>query len=311
MGCDEFETNSIPNTGCAHDFHEAVTVITPATCLAQGSGTIECTLCPVTLPQTIPVTAHIFGEYAETIPAECEHDGEEEAYCTTPTCTAHNTRIIPALGHDFPNTWTERTAATATTNGLEYRICTRADCTVEETRSILATGVTPSPSPTPRPSTGGSTGGLIGRQVQATPVPSATPVPPNTADDTHEYIHHFILQIGGNTILDLNGNSPDIVMDVPPMIVNGRTLVPLRFLANALGAQVSWNEATRDVTIINGDRILVIPIGETTPELTALGMEVPAQIIDGRTMVPLRFIAEFFGAEVTWNAETRTVEIVY
>ncbi|MDR0273059.1 MAG: copper amine oxidase N-terminal domain-containing protein, partial [Clostridiales bacterium] len=57
-------------------------------------------------------------------------------------------------------------------------------------------------------------------------------------------------------------------------------------------------------------RVLVIPIGETTAELSALGMDVPAQIIDGRTMVPARFIAEFFSAVVDWDETSMTVQII-
>jgi hypothetical protein len=125
----------------------------------------------------------------------------------------------------------------------------------------------------------------------------------DTANGTAVYVN-------GNTISDANGNIL-AVMDVTPMIINGRAFVPLRFLAEMLGAGISWNETTREVTLFKDGEILTVPIGTNTPELTALGMEVPAQIVGGRTMVPVRFITEFFGAEVTWNYETRTLLIVY
>jgi uncharacterized repeat protein (TIGR02543 family) len=138
----------------------------------------------------------------------------------------------------------------------------------------------------------------------------ATSVSGNFEISYVENLKRLSIQIGGNAITDLCGNAPTQTMDVPPMIVDGRTLLPVRFLSDALGANVGWNDATREVTLTVDGRTLVIPIGSNTPELSALGMEVPAQIIDGRTMVPLRFISEFFDAIVSWDETTRTVEIV-
>jgi len=103
-------------------------------------------------------------------------------------------------------------------------------------------------------------------------------------------------------------------MDVLPRIQNGRTLIPVRFVAEAFGAEVNWTQAAegRPLTVfltLDG-QTLSFAIGEITPELAALGMDVPAQLTDGRTMVPLRFINEFFGAVVTWDAETRSIEVI-
>ncbi|MDR0273601.1 MAG: copper amine oxidase N-terminal domain-containing protein, partial [Clostridiales bacterium] len=114
----------------------------------------------------------------------------------------------------------------------------------------------------------------------------------------------LILQIGNPAIVNHNGNA---TMDVPPIIINGRTLVPLRAIANILDAEISWNEETREATLVSDDRTLLIPIGTTIPEIEP---EISAQIIDGRIMVPLRFIAEFFGADVTWDAAERIIEII-
>lgn len=95
---------------------------------------------------------------------------------------------------------------------------------------------------------------------------------------------------------------------------NNRTLVPLRFVSYALGAEEDWTPATsgRPLTIYlaMGGSTLSFSIGEITSELAALGMDVPAIIRDNRTMVPLRFISEFFGAIVSWDNSTRTVEII-
>jgi len=106
-------------------------------------------------------------------------------------------------------------------------------------------------------------------------------------------------------LTDLAGNAPTQTMDVIPVIQNDRTLLPIRFMAYALGAEVDWNEATSEVTLTLDGETLTFAIGEMAP-----GMDVPAQIMNERTMVPLRFISEFFGAVVLWDDATRSIEIV-
>jgi hypothetical protein len=115
-------------------------------------------------------------------------------------------------------------------------------------------------------------------------------------------------------IYDLAGNAPTQIMDVLPVIQNGRTLVPIRFIAEALGAEVDWTRATEYspmlVHITLNGQTLSFPTGQITPELAALGMDVPAITIDNRTMVPLRFISEFFGALVEWDGTTQGIGII-
>ena len=129
-----------------------------------------------------------------------------------------------------------------------------------------------------------------------------------------ETLMRLALQIGSPIIHDLAGNTPAQFMDVVPLIQDSRTLIPIRFIAEALGAEVDWISGTPyapPIAIIIFDgRTLSFPIGEMTPELQALGMDVPAQVMSGRTMVPLRFVSEFFGAVVTWGAEAQGIEII-
>ena len=95
------------------------------------------------------------------------------------------------------------------------------------------------------------------------------------------------------------------VMDTPPVIVDERALVPIRFFAESFGADVDWDDDTQTVTIIYEDKTLSFIIGES-----AFGMDVPpAQILNNRTMVPLRFISEYFNASVEWDPETRIITI--
>jgi len=121
-----------------------------------------------------------------------------------------------------------------------------------------------------------------------------------------ESLRRLELQTNSFAIRDLAGNAPTINMDVQPVIQDNRTLLPVRFMAYALGATVGWNDATSEVTLTLGDKSITFAIGQAAP-----GMDVPAQIINERTMVPLRFISEFFGAVVNWDDTTRTIEVLY
>lgn len=93
-------------------------------------------------------------------------------------------------------------------------------------------------------------------------------------------------------------------MDVPPMIISDRTMVPFRFIGEAFGAQVEWFGETRTVLVRLDDKEVRLVIGQTGP-----GLDVPAQIVNSRTMVPLRYISESLGADVQWFPESRSVEI--
>jgi len=129
-----------------------------------------------------------------------------------------------------------------------------------------------------------------------------------------ENLRRLVMPLDSYVIIDLAQNAPNKTMDVLPMIQNDQTLVPIRFIAEALGAEVDWTSATAtgpmNVHITVDGQTLSFGIGETSPQLAALGMDVPAQLIGDRTMVPLRFVSEFFGAIVEWDGDTRVIEII-
>lgn len=105
--------------------------------------------------------------------------------------------------------------------------------------------------------------------------------------------------------------------DAPPLLEAGRTLVPVRFAAEALGAQVAWDAARQEVLITvppergNAGTMVVLTPGAPSAEVNGhqVPLEVPARIIRDRTYVPLRFVAETLGAEVEWDEPTRTVRV--
>lgn len=111
--------------------------------------------------------------------------------------------------------------------------------------------------------------------------------------------------------VDLYIDTNKIETDTPPAIVDGRTLVPFRAIFEALGAEVSWDKETHTATGTRDGIVIEIPIGSTTAYVNgeAKELDVPAQIINDRTMVPARFISETLNCKVTWDGHTKTAAV--
>ena len=93
--------------------------------------------------------------------------------------------------------------------------------------------------------------------------------------------------------------------------ISGRLYISLRTVSENLGASVSWQQETQTVAIEKEGVKILVPIGSTTVMVNGTGKKVdaPARLAGGRTMVPLRFVSETFGAQVGWNAATKTALI--
>jgi len=102
-----------------------------------------------------------------------------------------------------------------------------------------------------------------------------------------------------------------VEFDVPPQIINGRTMVPLRAIFNALGATVTYDSATKTVSSQKGDTKVQLTIDDPVMYVngTAKTLDTPGTIVDGRTLVPLRAVGEAYGATVSWDAATRIATI--
>jgi hypothetical protein len=102
-------------------------------------------------------------------------------------------------------------------------------------------------------------------------------------------------------------------LDVAPLIQNGRTLVPLRFIGEVLGAEVIWNDVSRQVVYRTNDRNIALTVNSKQAQVNgqAIELEVAPVILNGRTLVPLRFISEWMGAVVRWEGATNTILIRY
>lgn len=113
--------------------------------------------------------------------------------------------------------------------------------------------------------------------------------------------------------VDLFIDTKKIDTDTPPTIVDGRTLVPVAAIFRSLGATVEWNGETRTATGYKDDITIEIPIDSKIVYVNgeAKELDVPAQIINNRTMVPARFVSEALDCVVTWSGETSTAAVAY
>ena len=120
--------------------------------------------------------------------------------------------------------------------------------------------------------------------------------------------NEIILTIGSRKI-SVFGR--EIQNDVAPKIVNDRTMLPIRIVAESLGGTVTWNGELQRVTIQKGADVILITIGADTAYVngTAVKLDAAAFVENGRTYLPLRFISETLGAQVVWNEAEKTVTI--
>ncbi|GAB7053713.1 MULTISPECIES: stalk domain-containing protein [unclassified Paenibacillus] len=103
----------------------------------------------------------------------------------------------------------------------------------------------------------------------------------------------------------------DVKFEQRPVIREGYTLTPLRAILESMGAKVEWDSSTRTATARKGNAVVSIQIGSTFANRNGetVALEMPAQLVNGHTMVPARFVGEAFGGAVSWDGTTRTVEI--
>ncbi|HEX7608995.1 MAG TPA: copper amine oxidase N-terminal domain-containing protein [Candidatus Cryosericum sp.] len=103
------------------------------------------------------------------------------------------------------------------------------------------------------------------------------------------------------------------VQGTKPLISNGTTMVPIRAIVESLGGSVGWNAAARRLDIRLGSRLVTMWVGKTTATVNGSSktMTTAPTITGGRTMIPLRFVAENLGCLVGWDQPTKGVTVVY
>ncbi len=131
------------------------------------------------------------------------------------------------------------------------------------------------------------------------------------------YVKKIVLKLQiGNQIMLVNDREQEI--DVPPQIIEGRTLLPIRWVAEPLGATVGWDGVEKKVTVTLKSTTIELWIGKNIARVNGVDTpidpnnpKVVPMIISGRTMLPVRFVAENLGCQVDWDSNTKTVTITY
>lgn len=158
----------------------------------------------------------------------------------------------------------------------------------EAKRKIQASITTPTTTTVPATTENNTT---TGDSVTVTPIPTQPTAPQM------------------NITIKINGNV--IVFDQQPIVVQGRTLVPLRAIFEQLGVNIEWDAKAQTVKAAKGKKKMSLKIGapQANVDGKSIKLDQQARIVNGRTLVPLRFVSESLGAKVNWNGATGTVDI--
>ena len=119
---------------------------------------------------------------------------------------------------------------------------------------------------------------------------------------------HISFKVGSEKFIV---DSKEKKFDTIPYIKQGRTYVPVRFITESLGASVEWNDNRKQVTIRSEEAVIVLTIGSTDIIIDnkKYKIDVAPELVDNRTMLPIRVIAEHLNCEVSWNEKTNSVII--
>ena len=122
------------------------------------------------------------------------------------------------------------------------------------------------------------------------------------------------LTIGSRT---MHVDGSPVILEAAPIILNSRTLLPIRAVVEAVGGTITWEASARKVTIVGRDKTVDLWIDRNMAELNGRSIEVDSNrkvvpiIMSGRTFLPLRFVAEALALDVQWHPATKTITIAY
>lgn len=121
----------------------------------------------------------------------------------------------------------------------------------------------------------------------------------------------LVITASANDSVCVLANGQKCAFDQPPVIINNRTMVPCRSIFEKLGAKVSWDPANQQINVKNGTDTVSLNINNDVMKVnnTNVKLDCAPQIINGRTLVPVRAISEALDCNVSWNNNTKTVAI--
>lgn len=120
-----------------------------------------------------------------------------------------------------------------------------------------------------------------------------------------------VFNVSADEVITVYLDNERLEFDVNPVLINNRTLVPMRTIFEALGAQVYWNNDTNTALALKDEEFVSIQIGSSEMETAnrLIHLDVPAVLKDSRTLVPLRAVSEAFDCDVLWNGDENRVDI--
>lgn len=112
--------------------------------------------------------------------------------------------------------------------------------------------------------------------------------------------------------ISINLNGRELACDVPPVTSNNRVLVPLRAIYEAVNVQVAWNGYDQSITASQGTKVIILHLGESQATINGITiiLDQPPIAVEGRTMVPLRFVTESLGGHSSYDQQTQEVTII-
>ena len=153
---------------------------------------------------------------------------------------------------------------------------------------------------------GTDSGGIFKLQIDS----SETTPPPSTP-----VVRKVIQLTIGSRTMRANGSST--ILEVAPVILNSRTFLPIRAVVEAAGGTIAWEAAAQKVTIVRKGTTLSLWIGKNTANLNGKSVKIDTNakvvpiIVSGRTLLPLRFVAEALALDVGWDSKTQVITITY
>lgn len=123
----------------------------------------------------------------------------------------------------------------------------------------------------------------------------------------------LISQVFSKDVIRVFYNDSQMSFDVPPTLVNGRILVPVKAIFEKLGATVGWDGSTKTVIAIKGDTVIKLKVDNKYALVNGkpIELDVPLKAINGRTLVPIRFVSENLGAKVEWDSTKKIIKITF
>lgn len=316
--CDYTKTDSVASKALGHDIPETGTyswkTTKTATCEKAGEKRARCSRCLEYVYETIKKLDHEYSSeyYLVKVPT-AEESGTYERICEE--CGDILSKVISKgttnlSRYTVPDV-TFSLASTIVKSGTKVKLeCELEDATIYYTVD--------GKSPTVKASRIEYDGAI--EITEAVTIKAYAVYDPDDDVDSSKVVSHMYFVESEDVVVEMSigdkiayVDDKEQVLDAVPVIKNDRTMLPIRFIAEALGAEVGWSDKTRTVSIITDKVLIKIVVGEKKAKIDGEEVELdsPAYIdVDNnRTYLPVRFVAEALGATVDWDDETRTVTL--